>query len=630
MNLGLFSQAFRDYNVSKLNLNTNIDASDTSYVLLSPLGLSSSLTFTLPPTVGTNGQFLTSLGTGSLTWTSLSVGSSNPGGSDRQIQYNNSSAFGGASGFIWEADGQLAVGQPSANYLVDVDGTVQIGGEGTSGQLRIFSDQGGIDYELVFNPSNAMTQSTTYTWPNSDGPAGDILVTDGDGNLYWTTDGVTGSFPCNGQGTGGGSGNVADGTDTFVGGGSGNVATSDGENSTIGGGTSNSTSGDRSSILGGNNNTTGINATNSTIGVGENNTVNGANSIIGGGANNTIANGADQNFIGSGSNNYINSDNCAIPGGSSNTIESNSNQSIIGSGFENYIIDSEDSGIFTGQENEINNAIRSSIAGGRENTIESDADNSFIGSGNLNSVSNPSNRGDFTSAVAGGLSNSVSDRYSAIVGGRDNSVSSQYSMAFGREAEVSSDYGLAIGRRAVVDNAGSFAFADGNDQELNTSANSRFEMRFSGGYRFYTNLALTTGAFMNSGDNSWSSFSDSTKKENILKLNYNLFLQKITDLDISTWNYKDFTESHQRNYGPMAQDFYRLFGQDKFGNFGSDTTVIFNHLPAVGLAALKGLMGELEESEKEINELQSEKAKIEAEIMAIEKRIIELEMKFDE
>lgn len=630
--IGLYSQSYYFYSVETLNINSNIGINSFNYNLYSPNNLTSSLTFTLPNSVGTNGQFLTSLGNGTLTWTTPNLSTANPGGSDRQVQFNNGGAFGGATNLIWEADDQLSVGGTSADYNLDINGNLRTGGEGTDGEVRIFSEQGGTDYEVVFRPNATMTQSTTYTWPANDGPNGDILVTDGEGNLFWTTDGATGSFPCDGQGTGGGSGNEADGDNGFVGGGSGNEITSQASNAIVGGGTNNEAEGDRSAIVSGTNNNTGPSADQSTIGSGDNNQILGDDSIIGSGSNNYIDGNPDsgnngegpdgQNFIGSGDSNEIYPNNSVIAGGAENIIDENSDQSAIGTGFSNYIDESEDSGILGGRNNEVvNNSETSVVAGGQDNSINNVSPNSFIGGGLDNEIT------ENDVGIGGGRGNLVSDNNSAILGGRDNSANENYCFVFGRNSSVSipDGYGLAFGRRAIVDDNRSAAFADANDQDLTTSSDNRLEMRFSNGYRLFSNTAQTTGASLNAGDNSWSTLSDSTLKENITLINQKEILNKILELEITTWNYKSNPAPEDRNYGAMAQTFYRLFGEDELGKFGSDNEIISIHLPALGISATQGLISLIEESEKRVDDLTREQKKIESEIEELKLKILKLE-----
>jgi hypothetical protein len=79
---------------SRLQLNT------AGYLRLGVAGTG----FTLPITNGTSGQVLTANTNGIASWTTVSGGGT-PGGSNKQIQFNNSSAFGGASGFEYTTAG---------------------------------------------------------------------------------------------------------------------------------------------------------------------------------------------------------------------------------------------------------------------------------------------------------------------------------------------------------------------------------------------------------------------------------------------------------------------------------------------------------------------------------------------
>jgi hypothetical protein len=56
--------------------------------------------FTLPTVDGSNGQVLQTDGAGNFSWTASST--TNPGGSNTQIQFNNSGTFGGDSNFTWD------------------------------------------------------------------------------------------------------------------------------------------------------------------------------------------------------------------------------------------------------------------------------------------------------------------------------------------------------------------------------------------------------------------------------------------------------------------------------------------------------------------------------------------------
>ena len=93
---------------------------------------------------------------------------------------------------------------------------------------------------------------------------------------------------------------------------------------------------------------------------------------------------------------------------------------------------------------------------------------------------------------------------------------------------------------------------------------------------------------MAAGASSWSAVSDSALKRNIREVDYHDVLQKVAELPISQWSYEAQDESIE-HIGPMAQDFYRLFG------LGKDDKHISTLDPdGVALAAIKALIEENE------------------------------------
>lgn len=71
-----------------------------------------------------------------------------------------------------------------------LDGTLQLGQNGASGQLVLYAELGGTDYTTTINPSSSQSQNVTYTLPPDDGTASGILVTDGSGVLTWNNAGA--------------------------------------------------------------------------------------------------------------------------------------------------------------------------------------------------------------------------------------------------------------------------------------------------------------------------------------------------------------------------------------------------------------------------------------------------------
>jgi len=81
----------------------------SNYIALKGQAVSSNVTYLLPAADGSSGQALTTNGSGTLSFASVT---SPPGGSDKQIQFNNSGSFGGitmgAAGQVLTTDGTTA------------------------------------------------------------------------------------------------------------------------------------------------------------------------------------------------------------------------------------------------------------------------------------------------------------------------------------------------------------------------------------------------------------------------------------------------------------------------------------------------------------------------------------------
>jgi hypothetical protein len=87
-----------------------------------------------------------------------------PGGSNTQVQFNDSGAFGGSANFTWNG------------------ASLQIGGQGA---VR-FADLDSSNYVAFRAPSTVGT-NVTWTLPNADGTNGQVLSTNGGSTLSWVT-----------------------------------------------------------------------------------------------------------------------------------------------------------------------------------------------------------------------------------------------------------------------------------------------------------------------------------------------------------------------------------------------------------------------------------------------------------
>ena len=97
---------------------------------------------------------------------------------------------------------------------------------------------------------------------------------------------------------------------------------------------------------------------------------------------------------------------------------------------------------------------------------------------------------------------------------------------------------------------------------------------------------------MAAGSGSWTSISDKNQKENLALVDCEEVLDKVSELPLSTWNYKSQDESI-RHMGPMAQDLYAAFGLGE-----TDTGITTIDADGVALAAIKGLNQRLEDTNK--------------------------------
>ncbi len=156
------------------------------------LPLSTGVAGTLPVANGgtgssstpTNGQLLIGNGTG-FSLAALTVGSNvtitnsaggitiaatggsgSPGGSNTQLQYNNSGAFAGASGLVTDGTNLTLNGQAD---------------------LR-FADSDSSNW-VAFQAPATISTNITWTLPSADGTNGQVLQTDGSGTLSWASGG---------------------------------------------------------------------------------------------------------------------------------------------------------------------------------------------------------------------------------------------------------------------------------------------------------------------------------------------------------------------------------------------------------------------------------------------------------
>jgi len=266
----------------------------------------------------------------------------------------------------------------------------------TGGTFNVNSSSGN---PFKVNNDGTVEFNNAFTFPNSGGTNGQVLQTDGGGNVTWANVSGGGSSIMVVGGGGDstmrcGVSNASNGNYAAALGGCDNTAS--GNYSVIGGGPSNTASGNTSTIAGGANNCTY--APYSTIGGGWENTASGNYSVIAGGGGMGQGNTASayHSTIGGGGYNVANKCFTTVGGGAANTA----------SGYYSTV---------AGGSNNISSGLYSSVIGGWENTASGYY--STVAGGFYNRASGN------TSAIIGGCGNTVSGNYSAIIAGESFSLS---------------------------------------------------------------------------------------------------------------------------------------------------------------------------------------------------------------
>jgi len=244
------------------------------------------------------------------------------------------------------------------------------------------------------------------------------------------------------------------------------------------------------------------------------------------------------------------------------------------------------------------------VAGGAVNQARNE--NDTIGGGYHNTTSGGfatigggygHNASGGSATIGGGYQNTASDDCAVVGGGLLNTASADgATVPGGVDNAAEGDYSFAAGRRAKANHHGSFIWADSTDADFASQRYDQFRVRANGGTRFDVNndewveiyddgthlIETSTGAHLTLGG-VWTDSSDRDLKENFAPVDGQEVLARLTDLPITTWNYKAEGPSI-RHMGPVAQDFYATFGlgQDERHLAPLDTS-------GVALAAIQAL-----------------------------------------
>lgn len=225
-----------------------------------------------------------------------------------------------------------------------------------------------------------------------------------------------------------------------------------------------------------------------------------------------------------------------------------------------------------------------------------------------------------TAGFSAGASNTVNGFCGTAIG-YTNRANGQGSVALGYRCSAANDYSVALGYRAVNNGfSGTMVMGDESTTDsVRNTADNQFAARYAGGYRFYTKATTSgvanTGVFLSTNGNAWGSISDSTKKENFLPANKEYFLEKLTDLRLGSWSYKD--DEGNRHYGPMAQEIFAAYGKDSYGKIGCDTVLTTADMDGIMMIMLQGLEKRTAIQKQENAELKSQLANLALEMNGV-------------
>ncbi len=208
--------------------------------------------------------------------------------------------------------------------------------------------------------------------------------------------------------------------------------------------------------------------------------------------------------------------------------------------------------------------------------------------------------GNFSTALG---NNSLASGAGSLAIGTNNITGGTNAMAIGTVLNVAGQYATALGTKITIPaNAagslgiGDLEFSDNPIDNTFLGFENEFVARFRGGYFFMTSgnapggsYSNRTGVKMGTGQNSWSAISDIRLKENFEPVNGEEILHKISEMPLTTWNYKAQDPKKFRHYGPMAQDFFKAFGKDKYGSIGCDTLINQQDFLGVSFVAIQAL-----------------------------------------
>ena len=273
------------------------------------------------------------------------------------------------------------------------------------------------------------------------------------------------------------------------------------------------------------------------------------------------------------------------------------------------------------------NGNSSVVAGGAANAANSDY--GAVGGGNLNTA------GGVGATVSGGIANFASADDSTVAGGGGNVAAGFGSfIAGGNNNLAMGDNSFAGGRQAQALNTGTFVWADNRATNFVSTVDNSFIVRAAGGVGINTaspgagfaldvsGLIRTTGPVNTASDARYKTHVAGI--ENALDAILNL--RGVTyDYDRAQWPDKNFPAGNQ--IGFVAQDIEKVFPELVTKDEKGYRSVAYTGVIPVLVEAVKTLKIQLDDKQKQIDELRANNAELKrqnAEIADLKKQMAEL------
>ena len=163
------------------------DSSGGEYVALqAPSSLSSSYTLTMPVDDGTSSQFLTTNGSGVLSWAGLTDGSVTT------AKFADDAVTSAKLAHALDVTTSLGIGGGSTNGVSISQGAIALKNGGTQSRIDLYCENGSHYTRVQAAAHSAYSSNITLTLPASTGSSGQAMVTDGSGTLSFAS--VSGSY----------------------------------------------------------------------------------------------------------------------------------------------------------------------------------------------------------------------------------------------------------------------------------------------------------------------------------------------------------------------------------------------------------------------------------------------------